>query len=122
MGEVRKLNVNSPQYRGPMPDSIVGGAVQTRVGVDPEWLEANKPTEGQPSIQIPEDKQFVEWRLVGMLVIPSMLVPREKWPTYQIDLGVVAGMTLTEFKKLAMTTPEDVPALLVPDGPGADAL
>ena len=120
MGEARKLNVNSPQYRGPMPDTIVSGAVRTRVGVDAAWLEANKPAEGRPSVPIPEDKQFVEWQLVGVLVIPSMLVPREQWPTCQVDLGVVGGMSLSEFKRRAMTP--DAPAVVAPDGQGAETL
>lgn len=99
MGESRN-NVNSLQYRGPMPEHLIGSGISVRVGVDAAWLEANPPTD--PPMPVPDDKQVVEFHLVAALVKPSQLVPRDQWPTYQKAFGCVLSMPLDEFKREVM--------------------
>lgn len=101
MGQARDSNPNSPQYRGQMPDHIVGGTVRTRIGVDAAWLEANPPTDIGPPVTVPDDKQMIQWNLIGVLVKPSAILPRDQWATTQMDLGVVHQMSMAEFKELA---------------------
>lgn len=104
MGKESRLNLMSRQYEGgPLPANIIGGHIVPRIGISTEWLEAHPVVEDAGPEVVPDDQQQIEWRLTGVLVIPSALVERERWPTYQVDLGVVLEMRLDEFKRLAMT-------------------
>lgn len=103
MSKEARQNLMSRQYEGDMPANIIGGNLIPRVGVSAEWLEAHPVVDGVEPEQIPDDQQNIEWRMTGLLIVPSMLVDRSRWPTYQIDMGVVKEMKLDEFKRLAMT-------------------
>jgi hypothetical protein len=103
MGKEARQNLLSRQYEGELPANMIGGNLIPRVGISQEWLDAHPVVEGQPPEPVPEDQQMIEWRMTGVLVIPSALVDRSRWPNYQIDMGVVKEMRLDEFKKLAMT-------------------
>lgn len=102
MGKEARQNLMSREFAGDMPANIVGGSIVPRIGISTEWLDAHPVVEGTEPESVPEDQQNIEWRLTGVLVIPSALVERGRWPTYQIDLGVVKEMRLDEFKRLAM--------------------
>lgn len=105
MGEARDTNVNSPQYRGPMPEHLIGSGITVRIGVDAAWLEANPPTD--PPTPVPDDKQMVEFHLVAALLKPSRLVPQDQWPKYQKAMGCVLSMPLDEFKRELMGPPAE---------------
>lgn len=100
MGESRR-NPRSTQYKGTLPDNVLGAEVHPVTVPSPDWLRAHPPVAGQPPATPSDDDLIVEYQLFGTWVCPSSLVPQEKWPAVRVPLMTLLKVSIPELRAKA---------------------
>src|SRR6266513_1792676 len=101
MGDARRSNMGSPQYRGPVPEYMVGGSeLSVREVPTAEWVERERAAKGERAAIPPRDdeRDLVVFLRVSY-AIPSELIPAAQWPSVSTDLCELGRLNMAVLKR-----------------------
>lgn len=97
MGDANK-NPRSIQFKGALPENILGARIEAISRPTKEWEDAHPAVEGEdPPVPGPEDME-VAYVLMATWVFPQRTVKMKDWPVGEVPMATLATIPVNLLK------------------------